>query len=76
MVQLNPIPVFGAKRIPVPFDRNFLPKYTYKWQVLQHCGVRHHLPLHTILSTKGFFAKRTEPTHVNSSGAECRLRNR
>ena len=25
---------------------------------------RHHVPLHTILSTKGFFADRTEPTHV------------
>ena len=37
---------------------------------------RHHLPLHTILSTKGFFADRTEPTRVNSSGAECRLRKR
>ena len=34
------------------------------------------LPLHTVLSTKGFFADRTEPTHVNSSGAECRLRKR
>ena len=21
--QLNPVPVFGAKKIPVPFDRNF-----------------------------------------------------
>ena len=37
---------------------------------------RHHLPLHTILSTKGFFEDRTEPTRVNSSGAECRLRKR
>ena len=37
---------------------------------------RHHVPLHTILSPKGFFADRTEPTHVNSSGAECRLRKR
>ena len=24
MVQLNPVPVFGAKKIPVPFDGNFL----------------------------------------------------
>ena len=31
--------------------------------------------LHTILSTKGFLADRTEPTHVNSSGAEFRLKN-
>ena len=35
---------------------------------------RHHVPLHIIFSTKGFFADRTEPTHVNSSGAKCRLR--
>ena len=32
--------------------------------------------LHAILSTKRFFANGTEPTHVNSSGAECRLRKR
>ena len=37
---------------------------------------RHHVPLQTILSTKGFFANRTEPIHVNSSRAECRLRKR
>ena len=37
---------------------------------------RHHVPLHIIFSTKGFFADRTEPTRVNSSGAECRLRKR
>ena len=27
MVQLNPVPVFGAKKIPVPFDGNFSPKF-------------------------------------------------
>ena len=37
---------------------------------------RHHLPLHTILSSKGFLADRTEPIRVNSSGAECKLRKR
>ena len=37
---------------------------------------RHHVPLHTILSTKRFFTDRTEQSHVNSSGAECRLRKR
>ena len=25
MVQLNPVPVFGAKKKPVPFDGNFSP---------------------------------------------------
>ena len=25
MVQLNPVPVFGSKKIPVPFDGNFSP---------------------------------------------------
>ena len=30
MVQLNPVPVFGAKK-PVLFDGNFSPKFTYKW---------------------------------------------
>ena len=37
---------------------------------------RHHVPLHTIFSTNGFIAEGTEPTHVNSSGVECRLRKR
>ena len=37
---------------------------------------RHHMPLHIIFSTKRFFVNGTEPTHVNSSGAECRLRKR
>ena len=37
---------------------------------------RHQVPLHTIFSTKGFLANGTEPTHINSSGAECRLRKR
>ena len=27
MVQLNPVPVFGAKKIPVPFDGSFSPKF-------------------------------------------------
>ena len=27
MAQLNPVPVFGAKKIPVPFDGNFPPKF-------------------------------------------------
>ena len=31
MVQLNPVPVFGAKKIPVPFDGNFSPKFPNKW---------------------------------------------
>ena len=30
--------------------------------------------LRTNVTFKGFFADRTEPTHVNSSGAKCRLR--
>ena len=35
MVQLNPVPVFGAKKkIPVPFDGNFPPKFPCKWCVL------------------------------------------
>ena len=34
----------------------------------------HRVPLNAILSTKRFFANGTEPTDVNSSGAECRLR--
>ena len=31
MVQLNPVPVFGAKQIPVPLDGHFSPKFPYKW---------------------------------------------
>ena len=31
MVQLNPVPVFGIKKIPVPFEGKFLPKFPYKW---------------------------------------------
>ena len=31
MLQLNPVPVFGAKKIPVPFDGNFSPKFPYIW---------------------------------------------
>ena len=30
-VQLNPVPVFGAIKIPVPFDGNFPPKFSCKW---------------------------------------------
>ena len=30
MVQLNPVPVSGAKKIPVPFDGNFSPKFPHK----------------------------------------------
>ena len=30
MVQLNPVSVFGAKKNPLPFDRNFSPKFPYK----------------------------------------------
>ena len=30
-VQLNPVPVFGAKKILEPFDGNFSPKFPYKW---------------------------------------------
>ena len=32
--------------------------------------------MHAVLSTKRFFANGREPTHVNSSRAECRLRKR
>ena len=31
VAQLNPVPVFGAKKIPVTFDGNFSPKFLYKW---------------------------------------------
>ena len=31
MVQLNHVPVFGAKKTPVAFDGNFSPKFPYKW---------------------------------------------
>ena len=30
MIQLNPVPIFGAKKIPVLFDGNFSPKFPYK----------------------------------------------
>ena len=30
-VQLNPVPVFGAIKIPVPFDGNLPPKFSCKW---------------------------------------------
>ena len=30
MVQLNPVPVFGAKEILAPFDQKFSPKFPYK----------------------------------------------
>ena len=31
MVQLNPVSVFGAKKIPVPLDGNFSLKFPYNW---------------------------------------------
>ena len=31
MVQLNPVPVFGTKKIQVTFDGKFSPKVPYKW---------------------------------------------
>ena len=31
LVQLNPVPVVGAKKILVPFDGKFSPKFPYKW---------------------------------------------
>ena len=49
---------------------------TLKWGETSSAVFRHHVPLHTIRSTKGFFADRTEPTHVNSSRAKCRLTKR
>ena len=30
-VQLNPVPVYGAKKVLEPFDGNFSPKFPYKW---------------------------------------------
>ena len=42
-----------------------------KWGETNIAVFRHHVPLHAILYTKWFFANGTEPTHVNSSGAEC-----
>ena len=30
MIQFNHVPVFGAKKMTVPFDGNFLPKFPYK----------------------------------------------
>ena len=32
MVQLNPVPAFGARKIPVSYDGNFSPKFPYKWE--------------------------------------------
>ena len=41
MVQLNPVPVFGAKKIPVPFDGNFRTngKRSRSFFVVQMCCV-------------------------------------
>ena len=39
MVQLNPVPVFGAKKIPVPFEGNFPPKFPCKWSALPTIAV-------------------------------------
>ena len=50
--------------------------YWLKWGETSLAVFRLHVPLHNIFSTKGFLANGTEPTHVNSSGAECRLRKR
>ena len=36
MVQLNPVPVFGAKKTPLPFERNFLPKISNGKMVSAH----------------------------------------
>ena len=68
----------GGERMLEAKPLTFLWKYwnCLKWGETSIAMFRHHLPLHTILSTKGFFADRTEPTRVNSSGAECRLRKR
>ena len=38
MVQLNPVPVFGAKKIPVPFEGN-PPKFPCKWSALPKIAV-------------------------------------
>ena len=45
-----------------------------KWGEANIAVFRHHVPLHAILSTKWYFGNGAGPTHVNSSGAECRLR--
>ena len=47
-----------------------------EWGETSIAVFRYHMSLHAILSTKRFLANRTEPTHVNSSEAECRLRKR
>ena len=47
-----------------------------KWGETSISLFRYHRPLRAILSTKQFFANGTEPSHVNSLGAECRLRKR
>ena len=47
-----------------------------KWVETSLAVCRNQVPLHAMLSTKGFLANGTEPTHFNSSGAECRLRKR
>ena len=40
-----------------------------KWGETSIVVFRHHVPLHIIFSTKGFFTNGTEPTQVNFSGA-------
>ena len=68
----------GDEKILEAKPLTFLWKY-WKWLKSGETSIavfRHHVPLHTILSTKRFFTDRTEQSHVNSSGAECRLRKR
>ena len=38
MVQLNPVPVLGAKKLPVPFDRNFSPNPCHNIWYLPKCN--------------------------------------
>ena len=46
------------------------------WKDARSETAQNHMPLHSILFTKRVFANGAEPTHVNFSGAECRLRKR
>ena len=71
-----PTPTFTTHdKYPHPRPTTF--RYTrLKWGETSIAVFRHHVSLHIIFSTEGFFADRTEPTHVNSSGAKCRLRKR
>ena len=53
--------------------RHCTPWNCLKWGETSIAVFRHHVTLHPILSTKQIFANGKEPSHVNSSGAECRL---